>query len=175
MTGRLAQILIIFASFGIFGAAAAEDVYQEPQAFLAEAFAGQVPPPKVLWLTDSQRAAATKILQHSPRMLRVRYWMRDGRTAWILEEIGKELPITVGVVVDGGAIDYVSILVYRENIGWEVRHRFFTQQFEQAELNERLMLTKPVNGIVGATLSARAVTGVARLAIYFHGEVTNGP
>jgi hypothetical protein len=156
------------------GSAGAEEIFQEPEAFLRDAFSGQVPEPKVLWLNRDQKAVAASILQHSPHMLRVRYWRSDLRTAWIFEEIGKERPITVGVVVDAGAIDQVSILIYRESIGWEVRHRFFTQQFERAELNDRLRLTNPIDGIIGATLSVRAVTGVARLAIYFHGEVISG-
>jgi hypothetical protein len=174
VTRNLGRILMLSACLSVCGIAEAENVFQEPDSFLRDAFGGQVPKPKVLWLTDQHRAAAAKILQHSPHMLRVRYWRAGGRTAWILEEVGKERPITVGVVVDGGAIDQVAVLVYRESIGWEVRHRFFTQQFEQAELNERLMLTKPIDGIIGATLSVRAVTGVARLAVYLHGEVANG-
>lgn len=165
------MILLAVTSCGSVGA---EEIYHEPQAFLRDAFNGEVPEPKVLWLTGDQKTAAATILQHSPHMLRVRYWRTDLRTAWILDEIGKERPITVGVVVDAGAINQVAILIYRESIGWEVRHRFFTQQFERAELNDRLRLTKPIDGIVGATLSVRAVTGVARLAIYFHGEVVSG-
>mgnify|MGYP003644724123 CR=1 FL=1 len=160
----------LFAS----GLAFADDIYQEPQVFLSEAFGDDVPEPKVLWLSDEHRTAAAQILQHSPHMLRVRYWQSGHRTAWILDEIGKERPITVGIVVDEGAIDQVGVLIYRESIGWEVRHRFFTQQFDQAKLNERLMLTKPIDGIVGATLSVRAVTGLARLAVYFDSVVDHG-
>ena len=127
MIGNLARILIFSACLAVCGTAAAEYVYWEPQEFLRDAFSGQVAETKVLWLTDEHRAAAARILQHSPHMLRVRYWRAGGRTAWILEEIGKERPITVGVVVDGGAIDHVAVLIYRESIGWEVKHRFFTQ------------------------------------------------
>jgi len=170
---RLLAGLFTVALFG-GSAVIADDVYQEPNAFLEEAFKGKVPTPEVLWLTEEHRDAASRILNHPPHMLRVRYWRQDARTAWILEEIGKERPITVGVVLHNGAIENVSILIYRESIGWEVRHRFFTKQFEQAELNERLMLTNPIDGIVGATLSVRAVTGVARLAAYFHGQVVSG-
>ena len=172
--GRFIPLLIALAALVIIEPVAAEDIYQEPSAFLHDAFDGQVPDPKVLWLSSDQREAAARILQHSPHMLRVRYWQSGPRTAWILEEIGKERPITVGVIVEAGAIDEVAVLIYRESIGWEVRHRFFTQQFERAELNDRLRLTKPIDGIIGATLSVRAVTGVARLAIYFHGEVADG-
>lgn len=165
------SLLVACLTFG--GSALADDVYQEPQDFLSAAFGGEVPEAKILWLSDEHHAAAAQILQHSLRMLRVRYWQSGGRTAWILDEIGKERPITVGVVVEDGVIGQVAVLIYRESIGWEVRHRFFTQQFEQAALNERLMLTKPIDGIVGATLSVRAVTGIARLAVYLDGEVAH--
>jgi hypothetical protein len=174
MMGRTASLMMVLALLVVCGPVAAEDVYQEPDAFLNDAFDGQVPDPKALWLSSDQRDAAARILQHSPHMLRVRYWQSGQRTAWILEEIGKERPITVGVVVEAGAIDEVAVLIYRESIGWEVRHRFFTQQFERAELNDRLRLTNLIDGISGATLSVRAVTGVVRLAAYFHGEVTDG-
>ena len=174
MLARIVQTFFALMLFHSPAMAAAQSVYKDPQTFLSETFQGQVPSPSVLWLNDTQRAAAGKILQHQPGMLRARYWKHDARTAWILEEIGKERPITVGVVVDGDAIDTVAVLVYRESIGWEVRHRFFTQQFDQAELDDQLRLTVPIDGIAGATLSVRAVTAVARLALYFHKVITRG-
>ena len=167
----LTRFFLFSACFFFSGIAAAEDIYKEPDAFLIEAFSGEVPKPKVLWIPKDQRAAASRILNHPPHMLRVRYWKSGERTAWILNEVGKERPITVGIVVDGGAIDYVEVLIYRESIGWEVRNRWFTEQFDQAKLNKRLSLTKPIDGIVGATMSVRALTGVARLAVYLDREV----
>ena len=74
------------------------------------------------------------ILGHSFAGLRVRYWASGERTAWVFEEIGKELPITVGVVVDNNGIALLSILEYRESRGGEVRYPFFTQQFQSMGL-----------------------------------------
>lgn len=146
-------------------------MYERPEAFLAEAFGRDVPAPRTVWLAGARREAAARILGHAPAALRVRFWAREERTAWILDEIGKEQPITAGIVVEAGRIERVVVLIYRESIGWEVRHRFFTVQFERARLDDSLELTQPVDGIAGATLSVRAVSAMARLALYLHGEV----
>ncbi|MFA7386536.1 MAG: hypothetical protein WCZ87_02615 [Thiohalobacteraceae bacterium] len=68
--------------------------YQSSEDFLAETFAGSVPEPEVIWLTGPVRDTATAILGHPPTELRLRYWRQEQRTAWILEEIGKEKQIT---------------------------------------------------------------------------------
>ena len=41
--------------------------------------------------------------------------------AWILEEIGKSKPITMGFVVNAGAIEITRVLVFRESRGWEIQ------------------------------------------------------
>lgn len=167
MRALLLSSIFVFAAASIAGT---EEIYQAPDTFLAEAFAGARPPPAVLWIAGERRDAMARILGHPPHVLRVRYWARDLRTVWILEEIGKERPITAGFVIESGRIERAAILVYRESIGWEVRHRFFLDQFERARLSDKLQLTRPVDGISGATLSVRAVTNMARLALYFHHE-----
>ncbi len=101
-------------------------------------------------------------------MLRLRYWGRDGRTAWILDEIGKEEPITTGIVVNGRAIEEVKVLIFRESRGWEVRHPFFTDQFKGARLGHDDQLDRHIDGISGATLSVRALKRLARVALFLH-------
>jgi len=103
--------------------------------------------------------------------LRVRYWYKGERSAWILEEIGKEEPITAGIVIDKGKIERVEVLIFRESRGWEVRHDFFTEQFEGAKLRKDGELNRAIDNITGATLSVRALTKLARLALYFHNQV----
>jgi hypothetical protein len=112
-----------------------------------------------------------RILGHSAGALRVRYWSQEGRTAWILEEIGKTEPITTGIVVDKGAIARISVLVYRESRGWEVRYAFFTDQFKGATLTALRELDRNIDGISGATLSVRALTRLARVALLLDAEV----
>ncbi len=149
-----------------------EDVYQTTEDFIAEAFVGEaIPSASVLWITGALREDTTAILGHPPEALRTRYWRKDQRTAWILEEVGKESPITVGLVVEDHALEKIKVLVYRESRGWEVRHDFFTRQFRGSRLIEKNTLDRPIDGIAGATLSANAMRKLARLALLYHRHV----
>ncbi len=144
--------------------------YQEPEAFVRAAFGGNAPEPQAIWLTGEVRAAATEILGHAPSAVRVRYWGRDRRTVWILEEIGKYEPITTGIVIDGGTVAEVKVLVYREPRGGEVRYPFFTDQFVGARLSDALALDRNIDNIAGATLSVRSMRRMVRFALYLHGR-----
>lgn len=159
--------------WALAGPALAEDVYLPPDEFLAGAFDGDVPEPQVIWLSGSRRDVVEEILGHAYRGVRVRYWQRDARTAWILEEIGKEHPITTGLIVDQGALHRIRVLIYRESRGWEVRHDFFTEQFNGATLTDERRLDRRIDGISGATLSVRALTKLARVALYLHETVVD--
>jgi hypothetical protein len=111
-------------------AALADEIYQTPAAFLAETFAIQLPQTQLLPISPEMRRDVERILRHSYGAQRVRYWKDGARTAWILEEIGKYKPITVGLVVADGKLESLRVLIYRESHGWEVRHDFFTEQFK---------------------------------------------
>jgi hypothetical protein len=146
--------------------ARADDIYQSPNAFLAEAFPA-LPAPVLLDITPAMRGDIERILGHTYRAQRVRTWREGGRSVWILEEIGKYRPITVGLIVNDGAVEALRVLIYRESHGWEVRHDFFTAQFKGMTLNENNRLSARVDGISGATLSVNALQNLARLALYF--------
>jgi hypothetical protein len=158
----------MFLCGGGLGLAAATGAYQTPEAFLAEMFGGSAPASQVLWILPEVREQAEAILGHPLGVLRMRYWTQAGRCAWILEEIGKEQPITVGIVTAAGHIEQLRVLIFRESRGWEVRHPFFTDQFRGAGLDERQQLVPPVDGVSGATLSVSALTRLARLALLLH-------
>ncbi|MFT4561229.1 MAG: hypothetical protein ACI9BW_000969 [Gammaproteobacteria bacterium] len=146
----------------------ATDVYQEPSAFLAESFDNEVPEGERLWITKPIQDEIRKILGHELGQLRVRYWQRGERTAWILEEIGKERPITTGLIVDGNQLTNLRVLIYRESRGWEVRYPAFTDQFNGATLTEDYALDRHIDGISGATMSVNALTRLAQLALLLH-------
>ncbi len=146
-------------------------VYQAPEDFLHEVFAGSPPSPGAIWLTADLREGVSGILGHPPATMRLRYWKQGDRTAWIVEEIGKEKPITTGIVVSGGRIESVKVLVFRESRGWEVRHGFFTDQFRQAALSENGGLDRSIDSISGATLSVSAITRLARMVLYLDSRV----
>ena len=114
----------------------------------------------------------TEILGHPPNAMRIRYWADGGRTAWIVEEIGKEKPITTGIVVNAGNIERVKVLIFRESRGWEVRHDFFTDQFNGAGLTGQHQLDRNIDGISGATMSVHAVTRLARMVLFLDRQVS---
>ena len=143
----------------------ARGVYQTNEAFLKEVFNQELPKSDVVWMKGNVREQVAAILGHAYAGLRIRYWSQDNRSAWILEEIGKEEPITFGVVITNQRVELVKVLAYRESRGWEVRHPAFTQQFSDASLDES-GLDRQIDGITGATLSVRAMTSVVTLALY---------
>ena len=144
----------------------ARGVYQEPEQFIQETFSNNPPPTKIFWLTRDIRATVKNILGHKLNVLRIRYWDDNNRTAWILEEIGKDKPITTGIVIKQGKIERIKVLIFRESRGWEVRYPFFTDQFAGLSLQTDKSLSRYIDGISGATLSVRALKKLARLALY---------
>jgi hypothetical protein len=122
-------------------------------------------------MTKDTKAAAIDAVGWIPLALRLRYWQEGERTAWILEDIGKDKPITLGITVARQQIERVDVLAFRESRGWEIRYPFFTSQFSGLTLAEDGYLSKPIDGITGATLSVRAVERVARLALWLDAQV----
>jgi len=144
----------------------AESVYETQAEFLTRAFADSQPGPSLIWLSGERKTQVGQLLGHDYPALRLRYWCRDQRSAWILEEIGKELPITVGVIIDAGHVNSLRVLTYRENRGGEVVSPSFTDQFNGAVLDADNTLDRTIDGITGATLSVQALTRLARTALY---------
>jgi len=149
----------------------AKGVYQTPEQFLKTVFVTQIPTVKVLWLKAKDKKAIAEILHHKYNRMRVRYWQEGNDTVWILDEIGKEKPITIAVYIHKSAIAQLKVLTFRETRGDEVRHEFFSEQFTEATLTDNNMLSQHIDGITGATLSVRATTKVARLALWLNAKV----
>lgn len=150
---------------------ASAEIYRSPADFVAESFPGQSPELRVLWLTGELKKGVREIMGHDLGVLRVRYWIHGFRTAWILEELGKEAMITTGIVVGAGRIETVEVLIYRETRGFEVRYPFFLNQFRGAGLVDEDELDRTIDGISGATLSVRALTKLGRLALFLDRHV----
>ena len=169
----LKQIFIVPVILAMVATAPARavDVFMEPDAFLTDVFGNAAPEPSFLWLKGDVKTEMHKILGRKPAGLRMRYWQDADRTVWILEEIGKTQPITTGISVKSGVIERVQVLIYRESHGWEVRYPFFTDQFRGMSLAEDERLSDQIDGISGATLSVRALTKLARLALRLDGIV----
>ncbi|MBA3979114.1 MAG: FMN-binding protein [Alcanivorax sp.] len=148
--------------------------YLTQDEFLVLAFPEQTPQLQFIMMNAVLRDEAAQIMERRVSVARQRYWRAGDRTAWIMEEIGKEYPITMGFVVGPEGIEKVRILVYREPRGGEVHERFFTRQFEGAVLANGNRLDRPIDNITGATLSVDAVTRVARLVLRLHAEAISG-
>ncbi len=145
--------------------------YQTPEQFLEKTFSGDVPKARTIWLTGDIVKTAEKLLEHKPTTRRIRYWQHGEHSAWILNEIGKHKPITVGIVIRGSHIEILKVLIFREKRGWEVQSRGFTQQFDDVSLTSKNRLNQSIDGITGATLSVRALTRTARLALYLSQQI----
>ena len=144
----------------------AKGTYMSVSAFVDSSFSGTVSPaPEKLWLKGDQRRRLEVILGH-PVGLRIGFWREGERSAWVLDEIGKELPITIGLVIDAGRLSDIQILAFRESRGGEVRYPFFTRQFVGMTLGNDFRLSDSIDGISGATMSVDAVTRAAVAALY---------
>jgi hypothetical protein len=158
-------------SLGAYAMGIPQIQHMSNEEFLQQAFSGDKPQWKMLIMNAALKQQAADILQHPYNGMRVRYWIARQRTAWIIDEIGKEMPITIGVVIEGDSIEQVKILVFREERGGEVYQDFFTRQFERVSLAADGRLSRPIDGITGATLSVEAVTRVANLVLVLHRQV----
>ena len=171
---QLFLTLIVILSSATF--AVAEDVYQTPESFVAESFDGKAPNKQSLIINAPLSEKVSKIMGKHYKLDQTQYWSKDGRTAWILEDIGKFQPITTGFVVgQDGTLERVKVLIYRESHGWEVKHEFFTRQFKGAGLKREKKLDQRVDGISGATLSVNALKRLSALALILHKEVSSVP
>ncbi len=161
-------LLILLQTVTVF----ADEDYPSQEEFLLEAFNGATPDTEIIWLKGDVKDTAAEILGHPYPGLRIRYWGEGSRTAWVLEEIGKVKPITVGLVINDDRLEKIRVLAFRESRGWEVRYPFFTDQFTGIGLNDDKQLNRSIDGISGATLSVRALEKLARLALYLHSPDT---
>ncbi len=161
------QILLIIYALH-WNSMAFADTYLEPEKFIQQVFNNNPPAPKKLWIKKELKAEIKKILGHDLKRLRLRYWDDNAKRAWILEEIGRDKPITVGLVTSEGRILDVKVLIFRESRGWEVKYPFFTDQFKDATLVAGNNLDRKIDGISGATLSVHALTKLGRLALFLH-------
>lgn len=124
--------------------------YQTPEAFIAAAFHGSPPPPKV-----AKGPAGP-----------VHYWRANGRSAWVLDDLGKQgyQLTTAGFIVKGGAIEVAKVLIYRESRGEQVAEPSFLQKFIGARLAGG-GLDRNIDNISGATLSVQMMQRMARTVL----------
>lgn len=165
-TGFVSTILVLVTGFSPVARA---EVYLDPDKFIEECFSGE-PEQKMLWLKRELKEEVKEILGHPYKGLRIRFWELNGRTVWILDEIGKVEPITAGFLVEEGKLIKMQVLIYRETHGWEVKYPFFSKQFKGLRLRGKRGLDKKIDGISGATLSVNALVRMSELALFLDAE-----
>jgi hypothetical protein len=166
---------LLKSAAGLFGSlllpalARADDLwttYQTPAAFLAEAFGATPPPPKVLVLDASAQARLSVAFGRNYPQAQIRYWRANGRTAWILDDLGKvgyQLT-TSGFVVKDKAIDFARVLIYRESRGEQIAEASFLKKIAGARYAGS-GLDRTVDNISGATLSVKMMERMAAAAL----------
>ena len=164
---RISALLTLLL-IGVSPLCQATTVFQMPKNFIREVFGNAEVNSGKLWIDKDLQLEIRRILGHDLGALRIRYWSQAKRTAWILEEIGKEQPITAGIVINDSKIEQVKVLIFRETRGGEIRYPFFTDQFNGAGLDHNNNLNQHIDGISGATLSVNAMVKLAQLALLFH-------
>lgn len=127
---------------------------------------------KVFWFTGQHKQAAINILGHPYPRLAVPYWQQGHRTVWILQEKGKDEFFTAGIVIEKGRVIATRILEFKEPRGWEIKDPDYLRQYQGIELIDDQRLSRPIDGITGATLSVRGLKRLVRLALYLHQQVT---
>ena len=156
--------------FLVSGLIAADNlqVFQDPTAFVKSISEKDESTPKYIWFNKDLQKEISEILGHSFTSLRIRYWEYNDNTIWVLDEIGKTEPITFGYLIKNNSIKKATVLVFRESRGSEIHNESYTKQFIDCQLTERNKLSKEVDGITGATLSANAMKKTATLALYLN-------
>lgn len=167
---RVSLLITLLISLLLPALVYSASVYETRADFLSRAFNHSPPEPAVLWLSGERKSTVRQILGHDYAALRLRYWCQGERSAWILDEIGKDLPITVGIIIEKNYIKNLRVLTYRENRGGEVVAASFTDQFNNAAIEETRQLDVNIDGISGATLSVQALTRLATMALFLNTE-----
>ncbi len=141
--------------------------------FLHEVFGRSLPATQRLWLSAAMQQSLTTLVGAPYQQAVLRYWQDPHdptRLVLLLDAIGKEDWITAGFVVQKNTIEAARVLVYRETRGGEIQTMGFLQQFRHLKLRNQ-QLTQQIDGITGATLSVRAMTKMAKQALYFAEQI----
>jgi hypothetical protein len=162
--------LVFIPVFTFLSGEVGAETYLSQEAFLGKYF-DTVPEVKILWISSDLRKDLKKELNENLPVARLRYWQQAEQSAWVLDKIGRDKPITMGFVIKNNEIFAMEVLAFRESRGYEVRYPRFTQKLKGVSLSDDAELNKHIDNITGATLSVNAVKKTARLALYLNALV----
>jgi hypothetical protein len=133
--------------------------------FLSKQFT-QTPKAQRIWLDKEKQNHIKTVFNPSQTKLSYRFWQKDNKTVWVLDELGKERNITTGIVITDHTIKSVEVISYRESRGGQVQSNRFISQYSDKTINSNLV--KEIDSISGATLSVDALNKQVSLALYLN-------
>ncbi len=126
----------------------------------------EIPKPKRIWIDKEKQNHIKKAFNPSQIKLSYRYWQKNNKTVWVLDELGKERNITTGIVITDKKIKSVAVITYRESRGGQVQSNRFTNQYQNKTIKSNF--AKEIDSISGATLSVNALNKQVALALYLN-------
>jgi len=165
--------MVLWILFNLMFSFGQDDVLAKAnlKAFLAEAFEGNPPISDILILDPEMKTIMGRFLTDSRIDDIYTYWTQDKRTVWFINRMGKEKPISIGILIDNETISRIQILRYREERGWEIKLPHFLDQFNGFQFHPSLGASRTIDSISGATISVDAVTDSAKLALQLESQL----
>lgn len=122
--------------------------------------------PKSRFVVTGDVAALCKnILGYNYPSGEIIYRTMAGSTEWVLVTQGRHALITSRFVISDGQITSSEVLSSKEQRGRQITSKRFLRQFRGQYLSKEQLLSKRVDAITGATISSRAMTDAALLAL----------
>lgn len=171
---RLVGLLLVCAATAAHAA-----VYMTQQEALEKAFPGATIERRVVTLTDEQlaRVKAQAGRPEPSALVFVYEARRDGGlvgTAYFDVHRVHSLDQTLMIVVaPDGRVHSVEVLAFKEPPKY-LAPKAWLDQFPGRALDDGLNLRKDIQGITGATLTARATTKAVRRALAIHSVISEG-
>ncbi len=149
-------------------------VYLSQEEAIELAFPGADRVEKRNFLLSSEQVEQIEKLSRAPLESRIvgvhEGWKGDVRQGWAFIDVHVVRTLTQGLLVvlkPDGSVRSVRVLAFHEPEEYLPREGWF-RQFEGQKLTPRLRLNRDIHGVVGATLSSRAVTRSVRRCLAYY-------
>jgi hypothetical protein len=170
---RLSRSILLVALCASLSPAAPGRVFTTLEDALGAAFPGCTIERRTAFLTDDQRArigelAGSDLDSSIAHPYSASCADGDGGTAYFDAHRVRTLPETVMVVIaPDGTVKTVEVLSFDEPEEYIPRRAWY-EQFEGKALDDDLELWRGIDGVTGATLTARSTTGAVRRILALH-------
>jgi hypothetical protein len=122
--------------------------------------------PDSVAMRDIEFTLGWRIAEESFRIHEARDGGRSLGQALVVDQLGLYHPITTLVALGpDAAVAHVALMVFRESRGDAVKRRRFLRQYEGKGLSDPIRLNRDIQGVTGATVSARSMNASVRKAL----------